>query len=203
LQAFVEEKGIIAPLPLTNIDTDIIMPKQFLKTVTRDGLARGVLHDLRFDEHGQARIEFILNRPGFATTRFLLAGANFGCGSSREHAVWGLQQFGIRAIIAESFGAIFFDNCQRNGILLVELPKSRMEELFTLVGEGTPTTAVINLPLQRIMIGTAEFLFEIDARRRQLLLDGTDAISDTLQYAEEIQRFTQNYLADKPWRTEF
>src|SRR5262245_36429832 len=109
------ETGIAAPLPAANVNTDVIMPKQFLTGVTRDGLARGVFYDLRFDEDGNERSNFILNRPEFRDTRFLLVGPNFGCGSSREHAVWGLKQFGIRGLIGTSFGSIFYDNCFQNG----------------------------------------------------------------------------------------
>jgi 3-isopropylmalate/(R)-2-methylmalate dehydratase small subunit len=136
---FTTVRGIAAPLPTANIDTDVIMPKQFLKRIDREGLAEGAFHDLRFDENGVPREDFILNREPYSNARFLVCGTNFGCGSSREYAVWGLSQLGIRAILAPSFGGIFFGNCEKNGLLAIELSETDIAQLESLA--SAPETA--------------------------------------------------------------
>ena len=144
MQAFVKVRGVAVPLAASNIDTDVIMPKQFLKGIDRSGLDRGLFYHLRFDEQGGARPEFILNRPQWRDAAFLIAGANFGCGSSREHAVWGLMQYGIRAIVAESFAGIFFDNCARNGLLAIELGEPDVRRLQERA--GLPSMSTVHAP---------------------------------------------------------
>src|SRR3954447_14604168 len=178
MQPFIRITGAAAPLPLANIDTDVIMPKQFLKGIDRAGLRDGVFHDLRFAAPGLPRPDFILNREGWTEARFLVVGANFGCGSSREHAVWGLLQRGIRAIVGTSFAGIFSDNCQRNGLLLVSLPAPDVGPLLDLAGDPARNVLTIDLPAQNVAAGEGGpvFRFEIDGLRKDALLRGLDAV---------------------------
>lgn len=199
MQAFVKVSGPIAPLSAKNIDTDVIMPKQFLKGIDRSGLGRGLFYHLRFDEQGAARPEFILNRSEWQGATFLVAGANFGCGSSREHAVWGLMEFGIRCVIAESFGGIFFDNCARNGLLAIELDADSVQSLLTLAAEPATNRLTVDLEAQVISGYGVETAFEIDPVRKQSLLKGLDAVGQTLQFADEIRAFEHNHFLDSPW----
>jgi 3-isopropylmalate/(R)-2-methylmalate dehydratase small subunit len=200
LEPFSVQNGIAVPMPAANVDTDVIMPKQFLKRIDRAGLRDGVFHDLRFDGNGDLRPDFILNQPVYQNARFLVTGANFGCGSSREHAVWGLRQYGIRAIIAESFSGIFFDNAAQNGLLLVTLPADQVAALsgFLLTDPGTEIT--IDLAKQYIT-GPAGFGqdFAIEASRKRMLLDGLDAIGFTLQHETAIVEFEHKRRAESPW----
>ncbi len=149
-QPFIHVAGAAAALPGANIDTDVIMPKQFLKGIDRSGLRDGTLHDLRFDAQGGLRQDFVLNRPEWRDARFLVVGPNFGCGSSREHAVWGLLQFGIRAILGTSFAGIFADNAANNGLLLVSLPASAVEALTSLANDPIRNRLTVDLPAQEI-----------------------------------------------------
>jgi 3-isopropylmalate/(R)-2-methylmalate dehydratase small subunit len=200
MQPFIREAGVAAALPLVNVDTDVIMPKQFLKIVDREGLAAGVFHDLRFEENGAERPSFVLNQAPWRDTRFLIAGANFGCGSSREHAVWGLRQWGVRAIAAESFGAIFADNCAKNGMLAALLPAASIAELMQAAAD--PLRCRIAFDLQRQVIEGLSSLrlnFEIDALAREALLSGRDSIATTLEYADDIRAFEQRHRAAQPW----
>jgi 3-isopropylmalate/(R)-2-methylmalate dehydratase small subunit len=199
MQAFVKVGGPIAPLSAKNIDTDVIMPKQFLKGIDRSGLGNGLFYHLRFDEQGVERPEFILNRSEWRGATFLVAGANFGCGSSREHAVWGLMEFGIRCVIAESFGGIFFDNCARNGLLAIELDADAVQSLMALAASPTTNRLTVDLERQVISGYGVETAFEIDPNRKQSLLKGLDAVGQTLQFANEIQAFEQNHFLDSPW----
>jgi 3-isopropylmalate/(R)-2-methylmalate dehydratase small subunit len=197
---FVRESGIAAALPLSNVDTDVIMPKQFLKIVDREGLAGGAFHDLRFEESGAERSGFVLNQAPWRDSRFLIAGANFGCGSSREHAVWGLRQWGIRAIAAESFGAIFADNCAKNGVLAAMLPPASIAELMQAAAD--PARCRITFDLERQVVegeSLAQLHFQIDALARETLLSGRDSIATTLEYADDIRAFEQRHHASQPW----
>lgn len=198
MDGFVRERGRVAAMPAANIDTDVIMPKAFLKGIDRSGLAAGLFHDLRFDEDGAVRGDFILNRPGMADTRFLLVGPNFGCGSSREHAVWGMLQYGIRGIIGSSFGAIFADNAANNGLLLLSLPLAELAALAAELEDGAGEMTV-DLEAQRIATGAYATDFAIDPATRRALMLGLDRIGETLIHADRIKAFEKAYLARKPW----
>lgn len=194
---FVREQGVAVALPAANINTDVIMPKTFLKGIDRRGLAVGLFHDLRFDEGGQVRPGFALNQCPDA--RFLLAGPNFGCGSSREHAVWGLLQFGIRAIIGSSFAGIFADNAANNGLLLVTMAPDVLDPLIQAVEEA-PKGLTLDLEEQRIELPDGPpIAFNIDPTRRRAMMLGLDRIGETLQHAAEIRRFQETYFTRNPW----
>jgi 3-isopropylmalate/(R)-2-methylmalate dehydratase small subunit len=201
MQPFTCLTGAAAPLPLPNIDTDVIMPKQFLKGVDRKGLDRGAFFDLRFDKSGAKEPGFILNRPGWTETKFLVTGPNFGCGSSREHAVWGLSQLGIRALIGSSFAGIFNDNCARNGLLIVTLPVETVAELLETVGEAATNTLTVDLAEQVIHVEqTGQVVsFDIDSFRKDALMRGLDGISLTLQHAADIRTFETRHRTANPW----
>ena len=196
MERFLRLSGGIAALPGANIDTDVIMPKAFLKGIDRSGLADGLFHDLRFDAAGATRSDFILNRG--ADTRFLLVGPNFGCGSSREHAVWGMLQYGVRAIVGTSFGAIFADNAANNGLLLLALPPSDIALLSDMLDDGAGQLT-IDLDQERIEIADRTIRFAVDPAVRQALMLGLDRIGETLTHADRIRAFEQAYLADNPW----
>jgi 3-isopropylmalate/(R)-2-methylmalate dehydratase small subunit len=199
MEPFKRVEGIAAPLPAANIDTDVIMPKQFLKGIDRAGLDRGVFFDLRFDEDGGPRPDFVLNQPPWRDARFLVVGPNFGCGSSREHAVWGLSQLGVRALIGTSFAGIFFDNCARNGLLAVTLPPEEVEALLTLAAEPDGNRLVLDLEAQTIEGAGGVWRFEIDPSRRHALLNGLDAVGVALARADEIRAFERAHLQRHPW----
>jgi len=196
-EPFTRVSGFVAALPAANIDTDVIMPKTFLKGIDRSGLERGVFHDLRFDEDGALRPDFVLNQTPWNKAAFLVTGANFGCGSSREHAVWGLGQFGIRAIIAPSFAGIFFDNCARNGLLAIEADDYTVRILTEFATRGEEIT--IDLQAQTIKTETGTAGFEINPRRKFMLLKGLDAVGMTLQWRAEIEAFQSRYLGARAW----
>jgi 3-isopropylmalate/(R)-2-methylmalate dehydratase small subunit len=187
-----------AVMPAANVDTDVIMPKQFLKGIDRAGLANGVFHDLRFDAEGRPDPAFLLHRPGLEDCRILVVGPNFGCGSSREHAVWGLLQYGIRAIVGTGFAGIFSDNAANNGLLLVSLDAEAHGRLASrLAVRHTPMT--IDLEAQRIIVDDFTLAFEIDPRRRRAIMLGLDRIGETLAHAEAIRAFEADYRAASPW----
>jgi 3-isopropylmalate/(R)-2-methylmalate dehydratase small subunit len=197
MQPFTIVSGIAAPLPASNIDTDVIMPKQFLKGVDRSGLRDGVFHDLRF---GPARADFVLNKTPWRDARFLVVGPNFGCGSSREHAVWGLGQLGFRALIGTSFAGIFFDNCARNGMLAITLEAEVLDTLTAIVSDPATAALTIDLPAQTITApGGLQLAFDIEPTRKEALILGLDAVGATLQERAAIQQFEQTYLQDNPW----
>jgi 3-isopropylmalate/(R)-2-methylmalate dehydratase small subunit len=178
-------------MPHAHIDTDVIMPKQFLKGIDRAGLGEKVFFDQRYDSAGALRHDFILNREGWRDSRFLIVGPNFGCGSSREHAVWGLMQFGIRALIGTSFAGIFNDNCQRNGLLTMTLPTDQVAMLAACAGDPARNMLTLDLASQELTVsqdGTV-IAFEIDGRRKRALLLGLDAIGATLEDAQAIRKF--------------
>ncbi|MDB5652626.1 MAG: leuD [Tardiphaga sp.] len=199
MQPFSTVTGIAAAMPAANVDTDVLMPKQFLKGVDRMGLARGAFHDLRFDAAGAERPDFVLNQAPWRDSRFLIVGPNFGCGSSREHAVWGLGQLGIRAVIGTTFAGIFFDNCARNGLLAITLDEAVVRSLGALAADPATCEMTINLPEQTIQLDGSRLTFEIDAGRKQALVLGLDAVGATLQDRAAISVFEQTYLAENPW----
>ncbi|TMU79509.1 3-isopropylmalate dehydratase small subunit [Pseudomonas fluorescens] len=200
LQPFTLVSGQAAPLLAANVDTDVIMPKQFLKGIDRQGLDRGLFFDLRFLRDGSPNPDFVLNRPAWQGASFLLVGPNFGCGSSREHAVWGLQQMGIRALIGSSFAGIFYDNCQRNGVLLITLDEAQVQRIGQLVGQAETARISIDLETQQIGLADGSVIdFQIDTLRKTALILGLDAIGSTLQRREQIKTFEREHLANNPW----
>jgi len=200
VEAFTVCTGIAAPLPQANVDTDVIMPKQFLKGITREGLAAGLFYDLRFDGGGRERGDFVLNRPEYRAATFLVVGPNFGCGSSREHAVWGLRQYGIRGLIGRSFASIFYDNCIRNGLLPIVLPADAHARVLAACSEGASARVTVDLVRMTVLINDQPAVpFHIDARERDDLLNGRDAIAATLQQAAMIDAFERGHHAAAPW----
>jgi 3-isopropylmalate/(R)-2-methylmalate dehydratase small subunit len=200
MQPFTQVSGKAAPMLAANVDTDVIMPKQFLKGIDRAGLDRGLFFDLRFLPSGEPNPQFILNQPAWQGAKFLVTGPNFGCGSSREHAVWGLKQMGIQALIGSSFAGIFYDNCQRNGVLTIVLEEAQVQALGKLVSQRETAQIEVDLPAQEIRLKDGQVMpFKIDELRKNALLLGLDAIGSTLQKREQILAFQQRHLAENPW----
>ena len=196
---FTHLDGRAAPLAVANIDTDQIIPKQFLKTIEREGLAKGLFYDLRFDGDGNPKPDFVLNQPAYAGSSILVAGDNFGCGSSREHAPWALLDFGIRCVIAPSFADIFFNNCFENGLLPVALPDDQVKALMDEAKGGNHMISV-DLETQTVVSPSGrKFTFEIDAGRKEKLLKGLDAVGETLQHAGDITAFEEKRRTIRPW----
>ncbi|MEQ8734205.1 MAG: 3-isopropylmalate dehydratase small subunit [Rhodospirillaceae bacterium] len=197
MEKFTVLKGIAAPLPMVNVDTDMIMPKQFLKTIKRTGLGTAAFFDMRYDDNEAERPEFILNQEPFRQSKILIAGKNFGCGSSREHAPWGLLDFGFRCMIAPSFADIFYNNCFKNGILCITLPEDQVEAL-TAKADGSEFT----VDLENMIITAPDGAvtpFELDATRRHNLLNGLDDIALTLKHLDKIKAFEAKQQAEQPW----
>ena len=200
MQPFTQVSGKAAPMLAANVDTDVIMPKQFLKGIDRAGLDRGLFFDLRFLPSGEPNPQFILNQPAWQGAKFLVTGPNFGCGSSREHAVWGLKQMGIQALIGSSFAGIFYDNCQRNGVLTIVLEEAQVQMLGKLVSQPETAQIEVDLPAQESRLKDGQVMpFKIDELRKNALLLGLDAIGSTLQKREQILAFQQRHLAENPW----
>jgi 3-isopropylmalate/(R)-2-methylmalate dehydratase small subunit len=200
MEPFTQVSGKAAPMLAANVDTDVIMPKQFLKGIDRAGLDRGLFFDLRFLPSGEPNPQFILNQPAWQGAKFLVTGPNFGCGSSREHAVWGLKQMGIQALIGSSFAGIFYDNCQRNGVLTIVLEEAQVQALGKLVSQPETAQIEVDLPAQEIRLKDGQVMpFKIDELRKNALLLGLDAIGSTLQKREQILAFQQRHLAENPW----
>jgi 3-isopropylmalate/(R)-2-methylmalate dehydratase small subunit len=193
--------GHAAALPLPHVDTDQIMPKQFLKGIDRQGLAEGFLHGMRFDALGQRHPNFVLNQPPWHDAVFLITGPNFGCGSSREHAVWGLREWGIRCVLGTHFGGIFSDNCMRNGVPALELPVAQIERLMTLAQDPLRCDMTLQLATQSLHTpGDGQTLhFDIDPLHKEMLLRGLDAVGMSLTHAQAIRDFEERYLASNPW----
>lgn len=190
--------GIAAPLMLDNVDTDQIIPSREMKTVNRSGLGDGLFAGWRYLQAGgrDPNPDFILNKPGYTDAGILVSGANFGCGSSREHAVWALAEFGIRAILAKSFGDIFYNNCTRNGILPIRLEPEQVDEL---AGHSEPKTLTLDLPRQVVLSGNREFPFEIGGYAKRLLMEGLDPISLTKTELPKIEAFQSDDRVARPW----
>ncbi len=202
MEPFTIVRGAAAALPTPNIDTDVIMPKQFLKGVDRKGLDLGVFFDLRFDAKHALQPEFILNQPAWRDARFLVVGPNFGCGSSREHAVWGLSQLGIRGLIGSSFAGIFNDNCYRNGVLTISLPETELATLMQCASDAAANVLTVDLAAQTILIEArgVRIPFAIEPLRKEALLQGHDTISMTLtKHESDIHTFEQGHKASNPW----
>lgn len=190
MESFDRLTAVAAPLALSNVDTDLLIPARYMKGLTRDALGRQLFHELRYAEDGAERDDFILNHPQCRTARILVGAANFGCGSSREHAVWALADFGIRCVIASSFGDIFAANARRNGLLLVTLPETQCALLRTALAESQYAPITVDLIEQQIALASGENLpFRIDPADRQALLEGLDDIARTLRHEDAIARF--------------
>jgi 3-isopropylmalate/(R)-2-methylmalate dehydratase small subunit len=199
MQPFTTLDAKAAPLDIANLDTDQIIPKQFLKTVEREGLAKGLFYDLRFDEAGREKPDFVLNQPRYARAGVLIAGDNFGCGSSREHAPWALLDFGIRCVIAPSFADIFYNNCFQNGLLPIALSEAQVRALMAEAKGGNHVFSV-DLAAQTVTAPSGEtFGFDIDPARKEKLLKGLDAIGETLQSAGKIDAFEARMAVAEPW----
>ena len=204
--------GLVAPLDRANVDTDAIIPKQFLKSIQRTGFGPNLFDEWRYLDHGEPGIdnsrrplntEFVLNLPRYAGASILLARKNFGCGSSREHAPWALEQYGFRAIVAPSFADIFFNNCYKNGLLPVVLPEAQIDHLFNAVRAFPGFRLTIDLARQVVVTndGSQSWPFEIDNFRKYCLLSGLDDIGLTLQQADKIRAFEERHLLANPWLT--
>ena len=200
MQPFTTLTGTAAPLPMINVDTDMIIPKQFLKTIKRSGLGRSLFFEMRYDDEGREIPTFVLNRAPHRDARILIAGENFGCGSSREHAPWALLDFGIRCVIAPSFADIFFNNCFKNGILPITLPAAQVDALSRMAERGANATFTIDLERQEITTPDGESIaFDIDPFRKTCLLGGLDDIGLTLQRADGIAAFEAKQRTERPW----
>jgi len=199
MQAFTRLDGRAAPLSLANIDTDQIIPKQFLKTVEREGLAKGLFYDFRFDGEGNEIADFVLNRPEYKGSSVLIAGDNFGCGSSREHAPWALMDYGILCVISTSFADIFNNNCFNNGLLPVVLKPEEVAQLMDEAKGGNHMVSV-DLEFQTVVSPSGKsFRFEIDPVRKDKMLKGLDAIGETLMHASDIDLYESKRALDRPW----
>ena len=190
-------KGIAAPLPIVNIDTDMIIPKQFLKTIKRTGLGVSLFYEMRYDNDGNLIKDFVLNTSPFDQSKILVAGDNFGCGSSREHAPWSLKDFGIRSVISTSFADIFFNNCFQNGILPIVVSPENLDQLMTAAKNQIEFN--IDLPEQIIKAGNHSINFEIEEFRKERLLQGLDDIGITLGYQDKINAYEEDKKNKKPW----
>jgi len=200
MEKFTTVTGIAAPLPMINVDTDMIIPKQYLKTIKRTGLGRHLFDEMRHAEDGTPVPDFVLNRSPYTGAQILIAGSNFGCGSSREHAVWALLDYGIRVVIAPSFADIFYNNCFKNGILPVALPEAEVAALTEVAERGGNATITVDLETQEITDADGHrYSFDIDPFRKHCLLEGLDDIALTLQQGPAIQGYEEQQRAAQPW----
>ena len=200
MERFTKISGIAAPMPLLNIDTDMIIPKQFLKTIKRSGLGVNLFDEMRYDGEGKEIPDFVLNRPAYRDAQILVAGDNFGCGSSREHAPWALLDFGIRAVISTSFADIFFNNCFKNGILPIVLPQEAVDVLMKDAERGANARMEIDLEAQTVTSSDGQvFSFEVDAFKKHCLLNGLDDIGLTMKKAASIDAYETKAAAERPW----
>ncbi len=201
MDKFVKLTGVAAPLPLRNIDTDMIIPKQFLKTIKRTGLGKSLFFEMRYDPAtGKEIADFVLNKPAYRGATILVTGENFGCGSSREHAPWALLDFGIRCVIAPDFADIFYNNCFQNGILPIKLPQADVDKLMDDAQRGSNATVTIDLEAQEIRGPDGGVIkFEIDPFRKHCLLNGLDAVGLTMQKQDAIANFEKQTAVSRPW----
>jgi len=200
MDKFEKLTGVAAPMPMINIDTDMIIPKQFLKTIKRSGLGVNLFDEMRYDDNGGEVADFVLNKPQYRNTEILVAGDNFGCGSSREHAPWALLDFGIRCVIAPSFADIFFSNCFKNGILPIALPQEQVDALMNDAEKGENARMTVDLEAQEITTSDGEvFPFEVDAFKKHCLLNGLDDIGLTLEKKKSVDAFEAKANAERPW----
>ena len=192
--------GIAAPMPQINVDTDMIIPKQFLKTIKRSGLGVNLFDEMRYDNNGEEIADFVLNQPAYRNSEILVAGDNFGCGSSREHAPWAIKDFGIRCIIAPSFADIFYNNCFKNGILPIALPQETVDLLMIDAEKGENARMVVDLENQTITTSDGEVVsFELDPFRKKCLMEGLDDIGLTMEKGAAIESFESRAATERPW----
>ena len=200
MDKFVKLTGVAAPLPVVNIDTDMIIPKDYLKTIKRTGLGTGLFAEARYHEDGSVNEDFVLNKPAYQNATILVAGDNFGCGSSREHAPWALLDFGIRCVISTSFADIFYNNCFKNGILPIVVSQDDLDKLMDDASRGSNAILTVDLEAQEITgPDGGRISFEIDAFRRHCLLNGLDDIGLTLEKAGSIDSFEKQNASSRPW----
>jgi 3-isopropylmalate/(R)-2-methylmalate dehydratase small subunit len=200
MQKFTTLTGIAAPMPLVNIDTDMIIPKQFLKTIQRSGLGKNLFDEMRFTQDGAEIPDFVLNQPAYRSAEILVAGDNFGCGSSREHAPWALLDFGIRCVISTSFADIFYNNCFKNGILPIVMPQDVVDVLMADARRGANARMSVNLPDQTVTTSDGQsFGFDIDPFRKHCLINGLDDIGLTMEKAASIDAYEAKAATIRPW----
>ena len=197
MESFKTIISIPAPLPMINVDTDMIIPKQFLKTIKRTGLGKNLFYEMRYDEKGKVVDDFILNKPPYNNSKILIAGNNFGCGSSREHAPWALLDFGITCVISTSYADIFYNNCFKNGILPIKVNDEQIKELSEY--SKRQEEIAINLPDQKIIFGNKEIKFELDEFKKKCLIEGLDDIALSLEKSNKIISFEEKLKSAKPW----
>ncbi|WP_458758708.1 3-isopropylmalate dehydratase small subunit [Afipia sp. TerB] len=200
MEKFTTLTGVAAPLKIINVDTDMIIPKQYLKTIKRTGLGKGLFSEQRYKDDGSENPDFVLNKPAYRQAKILVAGDNFGCGSSREHAPWALADFGIRCVISTSFGDIFYNNCFKNGILPIRVSHEELDKLFDDADRGANATLTVDLEKQEIRGpdgGTIKF--DLDEFRKHCMLNGLDDIGLTMQKKSSIDRFETKERAERPW----
>ena len=197
MQKFSTLKSIPAYLPIVNIDTDMIIPKQFLKTIKRTGLGKNLFFEMRYDDNGNKKSDFILNQDPFTNSKILIAGKNFGCGSSREHAPWALLDFGITCVISSSFADIFYSNCFKNGILPIIVDEEKIKELSEYANRKEEIS--VDLKEEKIVYGNNEIKFKIDSFKKKCLLEGLDDIALSLNKSDKIKSFEQKLKSSKPW----
>ncbi len=200
MQPFTTLTGVAAPMKITNVDTDMIIPKQYLKTIKRTGLAVGLFAELRFNEDGSENKDFVLNQPAYRNAQILVAGDNFGCGSSREHAPWALLDFGIRCVISTSFADIFYNNCFKNGILPIKVSQEELDQLMDEAGRGANATLSVDLEAQEIHGSDGHVVhFDIDSFRKHCLLNGLDDIGLTMEKDKAIDAFESKAAQSRSW----
>ncbi|APH70250.1 3-isopropylmalate dehydratase small subunit [Aquibium oceanicum] len=200
MEKFTKLTGVAAPLPIVNVDTDMIIPKDYLKTIKRTGLGKGLFAEMRYNEDGTENPDFVLNKPAYRNAQILVAGDNFGCGSSREHAPWALLDFGIRCVISTSFADIFYNNCFKNGILPIQVSQEDLDKLMDDASRGS--NATISVDLEALEIRGPDggvVLFELDGFRRHCMLNGLDDIGLTLEKAPSIASYEQKLAETRPW----
>ena len=200
MDKFTTLTGIAAPMPLVNIDTDMIIPKQFLKTIQRSGLGKNLFDEMRYTQDGAEIADFVLNQPAYRQAQIIVAGDNFGCGSSREHAPWALLDFGIRCVISTSFADIFFNNCFKNGILPIVLPQDALDVLMEDAKKGANARQTVDLEAQTVTTSDGKvFHFDVDSHRKHCLLNGLDDIGLTLEKAASIDAYEAKAATAFPW----
>ena len=200
MEKFTKLTGVAAPLPVVNVDTDMIIPKDYLKTIKRTGLGKGLFAEARYKEDGAENPDFVLNKPAYRNAKILVAGDNFGCGSSREHAPWALLDFGIRCVISTSFADIFYNNCFKNGILPIVVSQDDLDKLMDDASRGSNAVLTVDLEAQEITgPDGGSIRFDIDPARRHILLEGLDDIASTLKSESVIGSFEQKLSTERPW----
>ncbi|KEP68911.1 3-isopropylmalate dehydratase small subunit [Thioclava sp. BHET1] len=200
MEKFEKLTGVAAPMPLVNIDTDMIIPKNFLKTIKRSGLGVHAFAEMRYDDNGNENPDFVLNKPQYREAQILVAGDNFGCGSSREHAPWALADFGIKVVISTSFADIFFNNCFKNGMLPIVLPQEQVDLLMKDSEKGSNARVTVDLEAQEITTSEGEVIkFDVDSFKKHCLLEGLDDIGLTLEKATAIDSFEAQASQARPW----